>query len=351
MTRGAGPPSGARGPERPGAGSPGSGSKLGPGVEFDLIRRFLGESSPERPAGELLGPGDDCAVVVGSGIALSTDMCVEDVHFRRAWLSSDEVGWRAASAALSDLAAVAARPIGVLVSCAFSPADAVEMAPSVMAGVRAATEAVGGVLLGGDLTRSPGPIVIDVTVVGETSRPIRRSGAAPGDEIWVTGALGGSAAALDALSRGDVPSPAARLRFARPLPRIRESLWLAELVRPGSMIDISDGLAGDAGHIAAASGVAMVLEADAVPVDPAAAVGRAYPDAIRLALEAGEDYELCFTVTAGSMDGLLQRFEEEMGIAVRRVGRVEEGTGVHLVGPDGRRRLERGGFQHFGAAS
>mgnify|MGYP006143555235 CR=1 FL=1 len=265
-----------------------------------------------------VGPGDDCAVVAGDGIALSTDMSVEGVHFRRDWLAPEEIGWRAAAAALSDLAAMAARPIGILVSLAAPREDAGDYAVRVMAGCRDAVESCGGVLLGGDLTRSPGPLVVDVTVVGEAPRPVLRSGARLGEELWVTGELGGSAACVEALLDGRTPDAAARERFARPRPRVREAQWLRERGIPTAMVDVSDGLAGDAAHLSAASGVAMLLVPELIPVHPAAHE-RSRIRSLRRALGGGEDYELCFTAAAGTVQPLVDEFEGEFG--ARRLAR------------------------------
>ena len=171
---------------------------LGPGGEFDLIRRFLagGEGGSSHV---VVGPGDDAAVLEG-GWVVSTDLSMEDVHFRRAWLRDEEVGYRAAAAALSDLAAMAATPVGLLVSMAFPRGGRWDL-ESVQAGVRKAAALVGASVIGGDLSRSPGPLVLDVTVVGRARSPVLRAGAAPGDEVWVTGALGASAAAVPSLRR------------------------------------------------------------------------------------------------------------------------------------------------------
>lgn len=320
---------------------------LAAGAEFDLIRRILDGLPPPGP-GVRVGPGDDCAVVTGEGIALSADVSVEGVHFRRDWLSMREIGHRAAAGALSDLAAVAARPIGALVSLVLPPRDAGANAEALMAGVRDALAAVGGALLGGDVSRTDGPLVIDVTVVGEAARPVLRSGARPGDEVWVTGELGGPAAALAALLRGDAPDPAARARFATPRPRVAEAAWLREHASPTAMIDLSDGLAGDAAHLAAASGAAFLLVPDLLPVHPAA---RAAGDAaaLRLALSGGEDYELCLTAPAGVVGPLVGAFTAATGTALTAVGRVGRGDGVWRVDAEGRRApLDAGGWQHFG---
>src|SRR5690606_14592184 len=134
--------------------------RLGPGPEFDLIRQFLARAgATASPAADAVqvGPGDDCTVV--DGIALSTDLSVEGIHFRREWLEPEEIGYRAAAAALSDLAAVAAQPIGVLCSLACAGDDAAAYGPRVMDGVRSAAADVGAALLGGDLARSPGPLL------------------------------------------------------------------------------------------------------------------------------------------------------------------------------------------------
>jgi thiamine-monophosphate kinase len=296
-----------------------------------------------------VGPGDDCAVVAGDGIALSADLSVEKVHFRRDWLTFGEIGARAAAAALSDLAAIAARPIGVLVSLAMPPEDAEAHAAELMDGVRRAAEAVGGALLGGDLARSPGPVVVDVTVVGECPRPVLRSGAHAGHEVWVTGELGGSAAYVAARLAGDEGDPEARERFAAPRPRVREALWLAERNLPTAMIDLSDGLAGDAAHLSAASSVAVLLIPELIPVHPAAR-RRAGSDeeALRMALSGGEDYELCFTAPVGAVTPYLREFETAFGVPLTSVGRLGGGDGVWWVDAEGHRRpLGVHGYRHF----
>jgi thiamine-monophosphate kinase len=324
---------------------------MGPGPEFDLIRRFLAGVAAGEGAVRV-GPGDDCAVLA-NGTVLSTDMSVEGVHFRREWLSPREIGDRAAAAALSDLAAVAAHPVGALVSLAVAPEDAGAWAEEVMAGVREAVERMGGMLLGGDLTRSPAPLVLDVTAVGEASAPVLRSAALVGDEIWVTGELGGAAACAVRLLAGAAPDPEARERFVRPTPRIPEAGWLREHGVLHAMLDVSDGLLGDAGHIAAASGVAVVLEADAIPVDAAGRRSAATAEeALALAVSGGEDYELCFTAAPGAVEPLRAEFSHRFGVALTRVGRVEEGSGVWWREGENRRRpAAGGGFQHFGGGA
>lgn len=316
---------------------------LGPGPEFDLIRGFLADAPTTGP-GVRVGPGDDCAVVAGDGIALTVDMTVEDVHFRRGWLPASDLGYHATAAALSDLAAVAARPIGVLASLALGPGDESDFGPGLMEGVTRAARDTGAVVLGGDLTRSPGRIVLDITAVGEAREPVLRSGAHPGDEVWVTGTLGAAAAAVDAWLADRTPAPAARDAYARPVPRVREALWLRVRGVPTAMVDLSDGIAGDAGHIAAASGVRVVIRAADLPVAEAARGD----DGVRLAAAGGEDYELCFTASPRSVGPLQDEFQDTFGVALTRVGVVEEGVGAVVVDETGE-ALELTGFQHWRA--
>jgi len=231
--------------------------RLGAGAEFDLIRRFTAEDEALPPE-VMIGPGDDAAVLEG-GWVVSTDMAVENVHFRRDWISDEEIGRRAGAAALSDLAAMGATPVAVLLSIAAPRGGSVDL-DGVNAGVRAAARACGAAVVGGDVSRSPGPLVLDVVVLGRTSWPVQRDGAEPGDHVWVTGSLGASTAAVRAWEGGGEPAPELREAFVSPRPRFEEARCLVEREVVDAMIDISDGLAGDVGHIAAASGVECVIE-------------------------------------------------------------------------------------------
>ena len=315
---------------------------LGPGAEFDLIRAFTEADGP-LPAEVWVGPGDDAAVLQG-GWVVSADVSVEDVHFRRAWLSDSEVGYRAASAALSDLAAMAATPVGLIVSMAV-PRTGVDVA-AVQAGVREAAASVGASVIGGDLSRSPGPLMIDVVVLGCTAWPVLRDGAEPDDELWVTGSLGASAAAAKAWEAGEEPAAALREAFARPKPRVDEARWLVDREWVDALIDVSDGLAGDAGHLAAASGMRITLEVANVPVAAAAVAALGPEAALDAALHGGEDFELCFVTDPGRVDPT--DFERRFGLALTRVGYVSEGEGVWLLEADGSTRpIDRGGFDHW----
>ena len=323
-------------------------SALGRGGEFDIIRRIIAARTRTGEARTVLvGPGDDCAVVRGGPFALSVDLSIEGVHFRREWLAPRAIGFRAAMASLSDLAAAAARPVGVLASIAVPEEAAENVALDVAGGVNDAADACGAAVLGGDLTRSSGPIVVDVVAIGEAASPVTRGGALVGDALWVTGELGGAAAAVAAWMAGEAPPEGAAERFARPRARTDEAVWLADRGLIRAAIDLSDGLAGDAAHLAAASGCAIVLEPRLLPVHPAAA--GATERARSLALGGGDDYELCFAAAPGAVDAYRAAFEDTFGIRLTRVGSVETGAGVFAIDDDGMRRpLGTGGFDHFG---
>ncbi|HEX6105481.1 MAG TPA: thiamine-phosphate kinase [Gemmatimonadales bacterium] len=318
---------------------------LGPGEEFDRIRavaRALGDAAA--------GLDDDCALLPpGAGmLAASTDVSVEGVHFRLDWISLREAGWRAASAALADLAAEGAEPVGLL-AAVVAPRGAGEgELVELMRGVGDSAAAAGTVVLGGDLARAgaDGGWSVAVTVLGRAAHPVTRAGARPGDGLWVTGALGGARAALEAWRRGDAPDPDARQAFAAPVPRLAAGRWLAGH-GARAMLDISDGLAGDAAHLAAASGVAIELELELVPVHPSAipAARRLELPVQQFAAEAGEDYELLAALPDGFGAAEAREFERVCGIALTRIGRAARGTGVRagLAG----RPLSLRGFDHF----
>jgi thiamine-monophosphate kinase len=329
-------------------------SALGGGAEFDFIRRVLFEADADNGAmlaarGVVVGPGDDCAVVRGGEIALTADLAIEDIHFRRTWITPEEIGYRAAAAALSDLAASAAEPVGVLASLAVPAAERDSVGLAVMRGVRAAARSVGAALIGGDVTRSPGPIIVDVVAVGHVTTPLLRSGARPGDELWVTGALGGAAAAVRAWRAGAEPHAAARHAYAHPSPRTREVLWLRTHADVHAGLDISDGLAGDAGHLAAASDVAVVIDSARVPLHEAVRAGNAdAAAALHLALTGGDDYELLLACAPGSVAEVAAAFTEEFGVPLTCIGGVQAGSGVLRRSADGSiAPLDLRGYDHF----
>ena len=314
--------------------------RLGSGGEFDRLRAIFAALGA---AGRDLG--DDCALLPVGGriLAISIDLSLEAVHFRTDWLSFREIGWRATAAALSDLAADGATPLGVLVSLGVPgnrqrrPGNA-SPAVHIMSGVGSAARSVGAKVLGGDMVRSP-RYLVDVCVLGLVARPVRRSGARPGDGLWVTGRLGGAGLALAALRAGRRLAPAVRRRFARPVPRIAAGRWLA---RRGAraMIDISDGLAGDAGHLAAASGVGIAIELERVPCWPGVPP--------RAAAASGEEYELLVALPRSFGTAGARAFRRATGLPLTRIGACTAGRGLRIT-HEGRLITSPRGFDHFRA--
>ncbi len=296
---------------------------MGPGGEFDRIRAIQAELG-----NAIAGVGDDCAIVpAGEGtLVISTDAVVAGHHFREAWITPEEVGWRGTAAACSDLAAAGAAPVGVVSALTIPEGSPDDLAVAVMRGAGAMVRAVGTIILGGNL--SGGPVLsLTTTVLGRTAHPMSRSGARPGDDLYVTGVLGGARAALYAWRDGREPSAAARGAFAHPQPRLGAGRWLAAHGAT-AMLDISDGLGGDAPHLAAASGVAIAIELERLPIHPAvhAEAARAGVSAAAFAAAGGEDYELLVTLPSdfASADEL----EPASGVILTRIGRVGAGQGV-----------------------
>ncbi|HXT48965.1 MAG TPA: thiamine-phosphate kinase [Gemmatimonadaceae bacterium] len=304
---------------------------LGPGREFDLVRALVA-----RWGTLAAGVGDDAAVLdvpAGQRLVASTDSAVEGVHFRREWLSPNEIGWRAAAAALSDLAAMAAEPLALLVSLSIPDAWLTEI-PDLADGLGNAARAAGARIAGGDLT-SARELCIGITVLGTARAPLLRSGARADDLLYVTGRLGGPLAALRAWQRGAQPAADARERFAHPIPRLREARWLAHHGAHAA-IDVSDGLLSDAAHIAAASNVRLAITLDALPT----AGGLSPDDAAR----SGEEYELVVASPhALDVDEFARRFD----IPLTEIGRVQAGDAEVVATLHGARVASGGGFDHF----
>ena len=281
---------------------------LGPGREFDLVRDFQ-----RRWGSAARGIGGDCALLdvpAGERLCVSTDASVEGVHFRAGWLAPREIGYRAAAAALSDLAAAGATPLGLLVALAVPPRWEGQLG-EIAEGIGEAVRIAAAPVLGGDTTAAFDALAITITVLGAAAAPMTRGGARPGDRVYVTGTLGASHAALRALQAGDVPAPHYRERFARPRPRLAEGRWLAAH-RATAAIDVSDGLIADLAHLAVASGVLVRVELERLPM----AAGVEPADAAA----SGEEYELA--VTLREVDA--ESFARDTGTRLTEVGVVVE---------------------------
>ncbi len=306
---------------------------LGRGAEFDMIRALTA-----RWGDAARGLGDDAAVLdvaAGERLVVSTDTNVDEVHFRHTWFTSQEIGFRCAMAAISDLAAMGARPLGMTVAFALPPDRSSDL-EGFADGIGDAARSAGCPVIGGDLSRAAA-LHVTFTVLGASARPVLRSGSRAGDLVYVTGLLGGPASALRALVGGLEPPAAHRDRLARPVARVREGIWAAEH-GASAMIDVSDGLVSDAEHLATASGACLTINLDRLPVlhgcDP--------HDAAR----SGEEYELLFTVPA-PLDA--DDFARAFKLPLSAIGAVSSGPEVGTVAfmsGGARVDLEKG-YDHF----
>jgi thiamine-monophosphate kinase len=304
---------------------------LGPGREFDLVRGFI-----RRWGDHARGIGDDAAVVdvpLGSQLVVSTDTAIEHIHFRREWLSPTEIGYRAAAAALSDLAAMAASPLGMLIAMTI-PAALEGQAAAIADGLGEAARSLECPILGGDTSRGE-LVALTITVLGHGQHLVRRSGAAPGDLVYVTGRLGGAGAALAALRAAAPLLPAYRLRFAHPIPRLNEAVWLAQR-GASAMIDISDGLASEARHLAAANGNTMAIELERLPLMEGVSS--------RAAAVSGEEYELLLTAPRLFDEG---DFARAFDVPLTMIGRVTVGSPQALFYEAGAIVDLGSGYDHF----
>lgn len=328
---------------------------------IEAIRRVVADDHP----GVVLGIGDDAAVVAaGSGESvLTTDMLAEGIHFERGSISARDLGAKAVTVNVSDIAAMGASPRYALVSLALPPEVAAAWVVELAGGMRAACDEHAMALVGGDTNRAP-LVVISVTVVGEVApgRAVRRSGARVGDAIVVTGELGAAAGGL-ALSRADPARAAAALSepwgraladaLARPVARVGEGRTLAQ-AGATAMIDLSDGLAKDLGRLCRASGVGARVELARVPISPALRDGADVLglDPLALALGGGEDYELLATLPPEAVEPAREALSERFGVRLSEIGRIVEGSGLVAVDAEGRGSpLEPLGWDHFARGS
>jgi thiamine-monophosphate kinase len=311
-------------------------SEAKPIGEFGLID-WIRERS--RSSGKVsLGIGDDCALLrfrPDSEILVTTDMLMDGRHFRLGEASAEEIGYKALAVNLSDIAAMAGVPVAAFVAVALPRKRAVEVAQGLLIGMNPLLEKFNVSLAGGDTNAWDGPLVVTVTILGETTvrGAIQRSGAQPGDAILVTGPLGGSLLG----------------RHLRPSPRIEEAFAIHQVATIHAMIDISDGLASDLGHILEASGnLGATLEADSIPIHDDALISGGNP--LDRALHDGEDFELCLTVSQDEANRLIA--DPPSGVKLYLIGTIETEPGLRLRQPDGAViPLAGRGFDHLAPAS
>ena len=325
--------------------------------ELALIQRIRAASSQRGARGLALGIGDDCAILQpprGHEILVTTDFSLENRHFRRGWHPPESVGHRALARGLSDLAAMGARPLAAFLSLALpremlATASGRRWVDRFFAGLHSLARLHTVPLAGGDTSESPSGLVLaDIVLVGSapTGRSLRRSGGRPGDLLYVTGALGGAGAELNLLEtrkagkRAKATSTDAHPQLY-PQPRLPIGQALLRRHLATAAIDLSDGISTDLDHLCGESGVGAEISESDLPIHRLAAK---MPDqALNLALNGGEDYELLFAapVTAKMPAAIA-------GIPITRIGRLVRGSAITLIDPSGHRRpLTPGGWEHF----
>jgi thiamine-monophosphate kinase len=307
--------------------------------EFELIGRLT--SGLPGNAAVLVGAGDDCAVVKSSGhgeaLLLKTDAIVEGVHFCRD-ADPEKVGHKALGRCLSDIAAMAGKPLHALVTLALPPRFEVAFVEGIYLGLNRLAARYGVAVVGGETVTNPDRILISVAVLGQvaTGKCVLRSGAKPGDALFVTGQLGGSLAGK-------------HLDFE---PRLAEAQWLVDRCAVHAMIDLSDGLAGDLRHLLQASQVGAELLASAIPISRAARLlAKAQGSSktpLLAALTDGEDYELLFTVPSADAVRLLDQWKQRFSdTRLSCIGKITKDRTVLLRTKDGVRPLPAHGYVHF----
>ncbi len=344
--------------------------------EFDFIKKIRERAQARGASSDLLqGIGDDAAVfnaTSGSNLVITTDLLIEDVDFRHDTTQPSLLGHKALAVSLSDIAAMGARPRWAMLSLGLQQAVwESDFADKFYDGFFQLADRYGVKLIGGDVSRTPDKTVIDSIVIGEcaTGRAVLRSGAQPGDQIYVTGFLGDAAAGLRLLERGArLPAPGASTenlystdgpdrgphpidsllrRQLKPEPRVGWGILLGDKRLANSMIDLSDGLSSDLNHLCDESRVGALIDASAIPIDPLVrdVCGRRALDPLMLALHGGEDFELLFTVSPENIAKLPTRVD---GIAATRIGEISEASaGVRISEGTRTWTLEPGGWEHF----
>jgi len=333
-------------------------SDLGERALVERIRARV----PAPPSRVPVGIGDDAAIVEperNTLDVLTTDTLIEGVHFERRFAPPEAIGHKALAVSLSDLAAMGAAPRAALLSLGLPPAMPVADLDALIGGLLALAARYRTALVGGNIARSPGPLIVDVTAVGSVKRRhgLVRSGARPGDTVFVSGWIGQAAAGLaSCLARGAQAGPGegrevpatCEARFLRPEPRVRLGLLLGRGRVATACIDLSDGLAAGLAALAEASRVGLVVDADAIPIDDETArwfAGQGL-DALDAACAGGEDYELLFTVPPRRVRALAAVEGRAGGVRLARIGTVTRGTTL-VWRRGGIDRELPAGFTHF----
>lgn len=319
--------------------------------EFGLIERIRAQVAGRDDI--LIGIGDDCCATTlppGEILLTTTDLLLEEIHFRRTWTDLFALGRKAVAVNISDIAAMGGTPqslsLGLALPVDLNPDDFDQL----IAGILAAAKEYGAVLSGGDTCRSPGGLLISVTVQGhiKPEQILRRSGAKVGDLLYVSGTLGDSALALRELLAGRPPAAELAWRHHQPTARLRLGQELAQRRLATALIDLSDGLRADLGHILAASGVGARVQAAKLPLSPPFRTALAAESHILdLALAGGEDYELLWSAPpSAALD--LATLSAELALPLTCIGEIVAEAGLNVVAADGTEVISaKVGYNHF----
>ena len=326
--------------------------------EHALIQR-LSRATPPAPPSVPVGIGDDAAVVEperGALTVVTTDALLEGIHFDRAFTAAGDVGHKALAVNLSDLAAMGAAPRHALLSLGLPDTLLVNDFDALLHDLLMLSARHRMTLIGGNITRSNGPLFVDVTAMGSVKRRrvLTRSGAKAGDEIYVSGHLGGAAAGLSWLQHATAAQRASddyaicRQRYLRPEPRVRLGMFLGRNRVTRACVDLSDGLADGIQQLASASGVGAVVEADALPIhtDTRAWFEGTGVDPVAATLVAGDDYELLFTVPRAAQRRLASVRKLVKELPLTRIGRITKAAELVLE-RDGKAEALPTGYEHF----
>ena len=331
------------------------------GGEDALVRAIRALTATPAGGGVRVGIGDDCAVLEprpDTALLATTDLLVEDIHFRRRWAEPADIGWKSIAVNLSDIAAMGGCPRWALIALALPEGTSAEEVEAFYEGALALARAHDVTIAGGDTSASPHGWIVNVTLLGDAVAPRLRSTARPGDAVAVTGALGRSAAGLAVLERETAPAGVGAVQLAevtgahlRPRPRVAEGQWLAAAGGVTAMMDLSDGLGLDLPRLLSESAAGATVDVDRLPIDAAtrAVAGAMGADPAAWATGGGEDYELLLTCEAAALERLQRGLAAACGTRLTPIGEITAGAAAVRWTSRGREVAVAHGFEHLAA--